>query len=202
MGGRKTLVYENGFEGGLEGFVQEGGGRCFTECGRLYLDDSENKKGLTLWLDRRFEGNLGIEYDAMAVAPELHGNINLFFMARTLGGARVLDERHTGAYEEYHRTCEMYIATFVGGPGNANRHARLRKNPGFLLLSENLGFYTRLNEPYHIEASVRATEIKYSINGAVVHRVQDDNPYGYGWFGLRTWNSKIWVDNLKIHEFR
>lgn len=203
MYNKKVLVYENGFDNDTEDFKLEGKGKYEFREGKLYLDDSEHREGLTLWLKKPFEGDLHIMYEAMVIEPELNGNVNLFFMAKSLNDGYVLDEEHNGEYDQYHRTCKMYIATFVGKPKTSEgtgHYSRFRKDPGFLLINENSSISTHLNEKYLIEAIKKGNEIEYKVNGKTIHKITDNEPYNDGCIGFRTWSTRMWIDNFKVYS--
>jgi hypothetical protein len=93
--------------------------------------------------------------------------------------------------------------TFVGDnlkDGGTAGHTRLRKNPGFQLLSENMDFVSKINVKYSFEIIKIKSSIECKINGTTVHKVMDAEPYNKGSIGFRTWNTRLWYDNLKVYS--
>ncbi len=197
------LLYENAFDSDTADFVVEGRGSVEVKNGRLYLDDTRESAGLTVWLDRTFGDNIHIMYESMVVEPAGGGNINFFFAAKTLDDRYVLEEERSGKYDEYHESCKLYILTFVGDfqrkNGRYKGHTRVRKDPGFQLLSEDLERSSELNKHYFCEIIKSGPLIECRINDEIIHRVTDTDPYTDGSIGFRTWNTHLWFDNLKVH---
>ncbi|OQB15586.1 MAG: Endoglucanase precursor [Firmicutes bacterium ADurb.Bin193] len=200
-GKQKKLLYENYFDSDTGEFVLEaqGNGTYSIKDGKLYFGGLEG--GSTLWLKRNFEGDIYICYEAKVLEPDIAGNLNFFFMARDLKGGNVWETKHSGRYEEYHKTCNTYITTFVkkqpqkGEPG----HARIRKDPGFALLAERMDFYTVPNKDYFIEIIKIGQNIEYRVNGETVTTAVDPNPYNSGAIGFRTWCSNCEFNSLKVY---
>jgi hypothetical protein len=201
---KKTLIYENHFDVDNGDFIKEGNGNCEIKDGKIYMDVSlPAKGGQTVWLNKIFEGNLYISYEAMVVEPLQACNVNLFFMGTTLDGDNVINGNYTGRYEEYHERAKTYIFTLTGDNINGNGlkgHTRVRKDPGFFLLSENLSLSSQMNTKYFIEITKIDGEIECKVNGEIVHKVIDDEPYNKGSIGFRTWNTKLWFDNFKVYS--
>src|SRR5690554_3263824 len=113
MGNKEEMVYSDDFSIDKNMYLFEGIGSYQIGGGELVLDDTSqtNRSGLTLWLRKRFSGNLRIRFEAEVMEPFIAGNINLFMMATTLNGSNIWQEQHNGSYAEYHKTCNMYIFT-------------------------------------------------------------------------------------------
>lgn len=197
----ERLIYENDFTHDTGEFVLEGKGRYVIADGRLVLDDSVTGSGLTLWLKREFNCPVRIVYEAEVLEPELANNLNLFFMARTTEDAPVTSLKLDGAYPEYHKRCRMYIFTMTGdmaGDSKLTGWSRLRKDPGFVLLSEDSTVKTELHVPYQLEFTVRSGQIVCGIDGRTVHRVMDEAPYVTGSIGFRTWKTRLCIRRLSV----
>src|SRR5690554_4563803 len=146
-----NVIYSDDFSHDNGLYVFEGRGTYRIGGGELLLDDTTETKrsGLTLWLGKRLSGSLRIRYEAEIVQPDIAGNLNLFMMASTLTGSNVWQTHHDGSYAEYHKTCNMYIFTHTA------RWSRLRKDPGFNLLSEDLDMQTKVDTSYQYEFLLR-----------------------------------------------
>lgn len=157
--------------------------------------------GATIWFKpRTFEGDLRFEWTARAVEFEGMNNLNFIFHARERDGRPVLDTSadRTGAYPEYH-TFPNYIFTFVG-PSAHEGHSRIRRNPGFEILSEDLGEKARFDQEYRFTLVARRGRLQVSINDRTVHDVVDPEPLPGGSFGIRTWKTNLRVDRLCVYR--
>ncbi len=198
----KEVIYANDFSKEANDFVLEGKGRYYIKDERLFLDDSEAQSGLTFWLNKEFKDNILITYKAMVVEPKLAGNLNFFFMARTKDGRFVLEDQHDGKYAQYHERCNLYILTFTANQGNEalSGWSRLRKDPGFNLLSEDRSMKTEINKEYLFEIYKMGQNIEIKINGESVHRYTDNEPYMVGAVGFRTWKTRQCVKDFKVYS--
>lgn len=192
------LMYENAFERDTGEWVMDGPGSYRFENGRLYIDctNPEAVGGVTLWLNRPLSGDIRMTYETMAVEPVYANNLNFFLMACMLDGSPVTSAPQTGHYKDYHDRCRLYIGTFTG------KWSRMRKDPGFVLLSEN----SRAVEPnrkYTYEINKRGHTIEWKVNGERFHFVTDpEEPYEDGLFGFRSWRTHLWVERFRIYSLR
>jgi len=191
------LIYENKFTEDTGDFKLEGKGSYAMKEGTLTLDDTEACSGLTLWLNRTFQAPIYILYEAEATYPVMANNINLFFMAATLKGDDILNEAHSGDYQEYHRTCRMYGFTFTGKTSEQS-WTRLRKNPGFHLMSEDLNTVCKPHQTYRMEVKVNTGNIECRIDNKIVHRIKDSDIYTSGSIGFRTWHTKLLIRRFQV----
>src|SRR5690606_9251953 len=96
----------------------------------------------------------------------------------------------TGAYVQYHKFTN-YIATLTF------KHSRLRKDPGFVLLSDSK-VHSKDNESYEVVCNIKLWRIRYYLNNEKVHDVRDQEPLQGGKFRLRTWNTHASWDDIEI----
>ena len=195
----KTLIYENSFTGSNDKLFGEGTGTFEVKDGKLFIDAAGGV--MTVWIRDIFHGDLHITYEASITEPVASNNINFFFYATVKDGESILTQSRTGAYNEYHESVNTYIMTFVGDETGAEvlKYTRLRKDPGFHLLSENTDIYPVTGEKYIFEIEKTGTRIGCKINGITVHDYTDPFPYDKGSVGFRTYNTKLWYSNLKIY---
>src|SRR5690606_26472411 len=95
-------------------------------------------------------------------------------------------------YKLYH-IFPNYIVTFV------DEWTRLRRNPGFNLLSEK-PVYSTIDTDYEITFIANKGVLRYYINGEKVHDVNTDEPLLGGKIGLRTWNTFAYWYDVEIGE--
>ncbi|HHT27969.1 MAG TPA: DUF1961 family protein [Firmicutes bacterium] len=165
--------------------------------GRLVIDSLEG--GSTIWYKpQTFTGDINITWETMAVEPMGKNNLNFIFHAVNADDSDVLTNttERTGHYPEYHRF-PNYIVTFVG-PAPDEGYTRLRRNPGFELVSDNTGIRAELGKRYEINIGCRSGRITVNINGKTVHDYVDPKPLTAGRLGIRTWQTKLEVYKLKV----
>ncbi len=199
---KKELFYENDFEN-AEDLSMDGDGEWWVEDSKLYIDDLTSElSGMTVWVRKEMPSDIFIEFNAMTVPPKNAGNINFFFAAKTLDGGFLPDAGFTGRYDQYHEESQLHILTFTGKndgykiPG----WTRLRRDPGFNLISEDMSRSTEVSVPYKIEIQKLGENIKVWINGEKVHDVDSPNPLGGGCVGFRTWRTKLYFEDIKVYE--
>lgn len=194
LGGERLAVaplHHDDFSGGMEQWRTEGRGRVWVEDGRLQMDASKTES--TAWFTRDVEGDILIRYDARILDPVDANNINLFFAATTADGGDVLQIPFTGAYDEYHGI-PNYIMTFT------DDYTRLRRDPGFRIVSENRRIGAQAHTSYQIAVMMHQGEIRCFINGQMVHSYRDPQPHRKGKVGFRSWHTRLWWDNLRIDQ--
>ncbi len=181
------------------------GNTAVIKDGRLYVNaDLDAYRASTVWLDKRFSGNILIEFDVQIVSSgDTANNINCFIMYSHPGNKSLREtkgEREDGVYNHYHKL-DGYIFTFVGNKDPDNARLRFRDNPGFHLLKEDFGANCEAGKTYHIKIVKKDNRFQYWVNGVKRLDKVDDafNPvYNEGLFGFRTWHTALWWDNLKI----
>ena len=197
------MLYQHDFLSDTGDFVLEGEGTYEIADGKLILDDSKSQSGLTLWVKHTFNRPLLITYEAEVLEPEIANNLNLFMMAQTLQGGPIWSEPHSGAYPDYHDSSSMYIFTMTGnmaGSEELTGWSRLRRNPGFDLLSEEPSVKTELGKVYRLEYMLFNQRIQCSINGKVVHQIEEELPILQGSIGFRTWKTRLCIRRLRIQR--
>ena len=203
-GKQLELIYEDDFAAKKNNFKLEGMGEYEVKDGALYLSDPVvAKSGTTLWVDEDFSGDLYVSYNCKTVNLDGAKNLNLFFLATTLDGDDVLSEEHSGVYADYHTTVNSYILTFTGDSSAAlDGWSRFRKDPGFVIMSEDASAKTLLDVDYFIEIIKLGENIKVLINGKLIHDVTDSESYNNGKIGFRTWQSETIFDDFKVYRIK
>ena len=192
------LAKETFDEGSLSGrWVVEGNSEVKVADGRLWVRDILPESGnvATIWFRPELPRDVIVRFRAQAVPPEEENaaNLNLFLHARELDGSPLRFGR-SGAYKEYHEI-PNYIVTFVGGfrPG----WSRARRDPGFNLLHE-ADVRSEVGQEYEIAVTALNGRVRYYVDGRRLHDVQDPEPLPGGWFGLRTWSTNAWWDDVEF----
>lgn len=215
--GSGSILYSENFNGYQDGRLPsgwwvEGGQSVYVEHGHLMVNaDPQLKKGpgyvATVWLKKRFFGNVQIQFDAHVVSSTIDtNNINFFlYYTQPAKGSTMYDTRNLrldGIYDRYY-DLNGYIFTFLKVPGTKGDRARFRLHrcPGFELIDQSFAFHSRKGETYHITIEKRGKNLSYAVDGTVYLHASDDK---YNWtsglIGFRTFQTDVWFDNLEIRR--
>ena len=153
--------------------------------------------GATLWWHEELPADVLIEFLAGADLPATDNaaNLNLILHAREADGSPYRPGR-SGRYDEYHGL-PNYIFTLTGGFQEG--WARLRRNPGFGLVSENRGIRSEPGRNYHVRLAVTGGRLRCWLDGRLIHDARDDRPLPGGRLALRTWRSRVWWSAVRIY---
>jgi len=184
-------------------WVVEGDPACETRAGRLNVLTSHqpgSKKSATLWWRDALPADILVELTAGVDLPagENASNLNLFFHARELDGSPYRFGR-SSAYPEYQKI-PNYIITLTGGFQEG--WSRVRRDPGFAILSEEKSTRSEPGRTYKIRAMIAEGRIRYWLDGRLVHDTRDPQPLPGGHFALRTWRSRVWGSDIRFLALR
>lgn len=206
---------DENFSHGMADWWVEGGERVWVEDGRLHVKADPAGKGsagavATVWHRAVQPGDFDLELDAHVVSSSADANnINLFFGYTDPSGFPLEQTKHlrkNAAYSLYHQL-NGYIVTFLndaegaGGKaadGSTKARVRIRRNPGFKLLAETFAYHCRPGVTYHLRLVKRGGEIRFAVDGKELLRATDPEPLGPGYFGLRTYRTWLWWDNIRL----
>lgn len=191
------------FSHGMEQWWAEGGERTWVEDGRLqvWADAPEQPGGgvATVWCRRPLPAEFELEIEAHVVSSASQANnINLFFCYSDPGGRpleETRDQRRSADYALYH-PLNGYIVTFLNDQGRAR--ARLRRCPGFALLDERHEGECRSGVTYRLKVRKQGGAIVFSVDGRELVRATDPAPWTGGLFGVRTFRTRLWWDNVRV----
>lgn len=201
-----TRLAGDDFSGTLEKWACEGDSRVEIADGRLLIETPERGVA-TVWYRTPFAGDQLIRFRARVLPPRQASNINFFFCASLPEGGDFFAQHRTGAYTDYHRI-NNYTMTFTGqreGQANAPGYMRLRRNPGFVLLQENLGFKAEIETDYRIDILKRASTLQVFVGGVLALAHDDRDAAGArqdwqgGYVGFRTFATKLWFDDFAVY---
>jgi hypothetical protein len=194
----KYLLYKDDFINDQQ-WSAEGKGKHWLADGKLFMDcltnGQESTPGMTLWLKPELSGDIYISYETMVLEPENWNNLNFFLMGRALDGRRASEAGFNGDYGQYHKEAKTYIGTLT------YKWSRMRRDPGFHVISEDFNTTGEVNQKYFFEITKRGKILEWRINGKLVHHAEDDDPYNSGQFALRSAGTFSWVRNLRIYQY-
>jgi hypothetical protein len=205
------VIYQDDFEGDLSNWVVEQmpGGSVRANSGKLEIDDA---KGCTVWFREKLKGPVMIEYEATIIkkdGPHDRGSdLNCFWMAQDPKHYDNLfagSEQRGGKFTNYD-SLRLY---YVGYGANNNTTTRFRRYVGTgerpVLPEHDLSdekYMLKYNAPIKIQLIADGNRIAYIRNGEMIYDVRDPEPYTDGWFGFRTVNNHMTIDNFRISRLR
>lgn len=169
--------------------------------------------GLTLWLDRKLQAPVAIEYDAciMTGAPgDRLSDLNAFWMASDPTSADFWkNSQGRGKF----LNCYGMSLYYLGYGGNGNTTTRFRRydgdrrgidNPDYrpAILKEYTDPEHLLQEGkwYHVRIEADGFRTQCFINGERVVDYRDPEPLTSGYFGFRTTKSRSRITNFSYEE--
>ena len=213
----RTILSED-FSKGMANWWVEGGQKVWVQDGRLHVkaDPPPKTPGgvATVWCKTPTPANVKVEFDAHVISsrPGVN-NINFFLCYADPSGKPLFETREpraSAAYKLYHGL-NGHIFTFLrdakgeGGrraDGSAKARIRMRRCPGFHLMTETYDHHCEAGVTYHVTIAKRGGELTYAVDGQVYLRATDPAPLPGGLLGLRTYRTYLWWDNVKAVELR
>lgn len=205
----KTVMNED-FSRGMENWWVEGGQKVWVEDSRLHVkanlaERRQPGEVCTVWYRHELPGDIRVEFDAHVI-ESVSGvnNINCFLSYSDPSGAPLYETRASRAdasYAKYH-DLTGYIFTFLKGEpaenGMERARFRMRRCPGFELLTETFDYHCRAGVTYRVAITRKGPELTLAVDGTTYLRATDPDPIGGGLFGLRTYQTYLWWDNITV----
>jgi rhamnogalacturonan endolyase len=176
--------------------------QVYTKDGNLVLD---TKGGVTVWLKKRLQGNIRIEYDRRIPfegAPhDRLSDLNQFWMARDPRNRNLFTR--SGVLESYD-SLELY---YVGMGGNSNKTTRFRKYEGNgerKLLQEytDSSHLLQAGKTYHITTIIKNGVTEFLVDGVLYFTFTDPQPLREGYFGFRSTKSRQLIGGIKVYTIQ
>jgi hypothetical protein len=207
---KEKILFEETFtypDGVLPSHFWSEGCQASIQNGRLFVDaDTTQPRVATVWLDKKFSGNIKIEFDVQVVASsDTANNINNFVMYSHPQGKSLREtsgSRKSGNYPLYHEL-NGYIFTYLAVSDKPNARFRFRDCPGFNLVDENFTANCKQGKTYHITIIKKGNRFQYWTDDTLAIDKIDNaaNPVHHsGLFGFRTWHTALWWDNLVVTQ--
>lgn len=205
---KKVLKYQEDFEKGLENWSVEQmeGGTVKSVNGKMEITDVA---GCTVWFKQQLTAPLLIEYDVVVVdqggPQDRVSDLNCFWLAtdpRYPQDFFAGSQERRGQFKDYN-PLQLY---YVGLGGHNNTKTRFRRYTGDgnkpLLPEHDLSapeFLITPNQVNHIKIVAHDNIIQYYRNDILIYDFIDPAPYRQGYFGIRTVNNHMLVDNFRVY---
>lgn len=200
--------HQDSFKKGLGQWVVEQmpGGTVSATKGKMEITDVA---GCTIWFKHQLAGPLLISYDVVVIdqggPQDRVSDLNCFWLATDprypqdfFAGSQ--DRR--GQFKDYN-PLQLY---YVGLGGHNNTKTRFRRYTGDgnkpLLPEHDLSapeFLITPNQVNHIKIVAHDNTIQYYRNDVLIYDFIDPAPYRQGYFGIRTVNNHMLVDNFRVY---
>lgn len=186
---------------------QQPGGEVTIANDVMEITDAE---GCTVWFKHKLEGNIKIQYDITIIDKggphDRVSDMNCFWMATDPDHPNDFfkeSKQRAGHFPNYHHL-KLY---YVGYGGHHNTKTRFRRYDGDIdrpLLPEHdlsdKKFMITANQKMHIEISVEDNATTYRRDGEIIYHIVDPEPYRTGYFGFRTVNNHLKIENFLVSE--
>lgn len=201
----EKTIYQDCFDSGLSQWVieQMPGGKVVINNGRLEIDDSA---GCTVWFKHKLSSPVLIEYIATLISDkgknDRVSDLNCFWMAMDPENTEDIflnSKNRKGLFSHYH-CLRLY---YVGYGANNNTTTRFRRYPGDCSrpLIQGIEDKDHMNVPNasrKIQIIATGKSVQFICDGDVIFHFNDSNPYTQGWFGIRTVNNHMTIDDFKV----
>ena len=205
-----ALIHSDDFRSGLAQWHVEARqpGKITASQGVLDIDVPA---GATLWFTPELGSPVAIVFEATAVSAggpnDRVSDLNVFWMARNKDGVTpVFAHTRSGDFADYNDLRTYY----VGLGGNSNTTTRFRRYIGDsemrpLLPEHDLNspdVLLKANRKQTIMLVANSRRIEYWRDGKRLIGYDDHQPYEHGWFALRTVQSHLRVERLRVYAIR
>lgn len=207
----RTLEYEDNFDSNLDNWIVEQmpGGNVRHSSGKMEIED---KAGCTIWFNKKLQAPLTITYEALVIdnggPNDRASDLNCFWLASDPTETDYFfgsNTKRTGKFSDYDHL-KLY---YVGLGGHNNTKTRFRRYVGDgskpllpendLSASEYLIVPNRMNK---IKIVVYNGVVRYYRNEQLIFDFLDKDAYSSGYFGIRTVNNHMKIDNFKVYSLK
>lgn len=177
--------------------------------GKMEIIDA---KGCTVWFKNKLEGNCKIVYNIVVIDDkgmyDRVSDMNCFWMVKDPNNPNDFfkeSKQRAGLFPNYHHL-KLY---YVGYGGHDNSKTRFRRYDGNLdrpLLPEHdlsdKKFMIVANNKRHIEILVKDKYTCFKRDGEIIFEMNDTVPYTSGYFGFRTAENHMLIENFKVTKLK
>ena len=205
-----AVIASDDFKGGLEQWAIE-----LEQAGAIHATngvlDIDVPAGATLWFKHELSAPIAIVFEATAGSAggpnDRVSDMNTFWMATNQDGASApFSQPRSGKFADYNNLLTYY----VGLGGNSNTTTRFRRYIGDpvnrpLLPEHDLSNAASLlvpNKKQTIMLIANGSRIEYWRDGVKLLNYDDPAPYTHGWFAIRTVQSHLRIERLRVHRIQ
>lgn len=186
---------------------QQPGGETIFANQKIEVIDA---KGCTIWFKNKLEAPIKISYEITIIDEggefDRVSDMNCLWMANDPHNPNDFfkgSDQRAGHFPNYHH----FTGYYVGYGGHHNSKTRFRRYNGNvdrpLLPEHDLAdkqYMITANKKMRIEIIVKDNFTSYSRDGELIYEVDDLEPYKQGYFGFRTVNNHMEIENFKIER--
>ncbi len=200
-----TLQHKEDFGFDLKYWVieQMPEGKVFLNNGKLEILDTG---GCTIWFDQKLSAPLMIQFEAIVIREggekDRVSDLNCFWLASGPDNFFEPEPKRTGLFKDYDNL-QLY---YVGLGGHDNTKTRFRRYVGDgtkpLLPEHDISkpeYLITPNTVNHITIITYHGIVQYYRNNSLLFNFFDSSPYTSGYFGFRTVNNHMTVDNFRVY---
>ena len=206
---KASLIFEENFKNGLDNWKVEQipGGIVTNTDEKLEITDVA---GCTIWYKKQLEGPIMIQYDAYVIdqggPQDRVSDLNCFWMAKDPENPENLfaNSKSRGGKFSNYDGLRLY---YMGVGGHDNTKTRFRRYVGNgdrpLLPEHDLSeskYLISANKVIKIKIIAYNGIIQYFRDGECFMDFYDPNPYTSGYFGFRTVNNHMTIDNFQVFK--
>ena len=205
----RTLEYEDSFDSNIGNWIVEQmpGGNAVHSSGKMEIED---KEGCTIWFNKKLQAPVIITYEAIVIdnggPNDRVSDLNCFWLASDSEETHDFfgsSKKRMGKFSDYDHL-KLY---YVGLGGHNNTKTRFRRYAGDgskpllpvhdLSASEYLIVPNSMNK---IKIIVYDGIVRFYRNDKLIFDFSDKDHYSSGYFGLRTVNNHMAIDNFKVYS--
>ena len=162
----------------------------------------------SVFLRKVFTGNLLVEYEGQSRDKRSARNFNFFIHTAGPDGRDLYDTRRerNGGYDQYH-ALSNYLFTCVASDrktpdGSDKMRIRMRRDPGFVLMSEAHSHRSENFRWYAFQYLVRDGEVSLCVDHLPqeTYTWRDPKPLTAGYLGFRTYMSHLALRNFRVYQ--
>lgn len=202
---KASLIFEENFDNDLDNWKVEQmpGGIVSNTDEKLEITDVA---GCTIWFKKQLEGPIMIQYDAYVIdqgeTQDRVSDLNCFWMAKDPENPDNLfgnSENRGGKFSNYD-SLRLYYMGFGGHDNTKTRFRRYLGNGVRPLLPEHDLTLITPNKVTKIKIIAYNGIIQYHRDGEGIIDFYDPEPYTCGYFGFRTVNNHMTIDNFQVFK--
>jgi hypothetical protein len=206
-GYKLELQYKNNFSSSKDWAIEKlGDCQAIFKGNRLEL---YSPVVITVWLKKRLFAPIMIEYYVEMIDKggkyDNLTDLNLFFMSEDPNNPTDFfasaDRRKNARLKDY-SYLNMYYVGYAANKNTTTRLRRLRANDKRPLLPGHdlRGYKNKPNQKVKVNVLLIGNNFVFCVDDKVIYDWQDPKPQPSGWFAFRTFNSHMYIYDLKIYK--